>query len=106
MTILHYVADFFVGAFFCNAIPHLAAGVRGEPFPTPFAKPPGHGDSSPLVNFLWSFVNLLVALALYWWSPFLIGLNAALLVFLLGFLLMGISTSLHFGKVKADRPAR
>jgi hypothetical protein len=36
---MNYVAPFFLGAFFCNAIPHLANGLRGEPFQTPFAKP-------------------------------------------------------------------
>ena len=52
---MHYVAAFFAGAFLCNCIPHLDCGLRGAPFPTPFAKPRGIGDSSPLINVLWGF---------------------------------------------------
>jgi hypothetical protein len=40
-----YLALFFAGAFLCNAIPHLAAGTMGMPFPTPFARPRGIGNS-------------------------------------------------------------
>jgi len=58
------VAILFAGAFFCNCIPHLASGLRGEPFPTPFARPRGVGNSSPLANVLWGTANLAVALAL------------------------------------------
>jgi hypothetical protein len=32
----------------------------GEPFQTPFAKPPGEGLSTSTVNILWGFFNLLV----------------------------------------------
>jgi hypothetical protein len=49
---MNSVALFFAGAFLCNSIPHLTKGLQGEPFPSPFAKPPGKGNSSPLVNFL------------------------------------------------------
>jgi hypothetical protein len=37
---------FIAGAFLCNAMPYLTSGLQGTPFPTPFAKPPGVGDSS------------------------------------------------------------
>lgn len=43
-----HLAPFFAGAFLCNALPHLAAGLQGRPFPTPFATPHGVGDSPPL----------------------------------------------------------
>ena len=55
-----YVALFFAGAFLCNAVPHLVAGLQGQPFPTPFARPRGIGNSPPVVNFLWGLFNLLV----------------------------------------------
>ena len=61
---MDYVAAFLAGAFLCNCVPHLTCGLRGEIFPTPFAKPRGKGPSSPLVNFLWGFFNLLVGLFL------------------------------------------
>ncbi|VIO81173.1 hypothetical protein [Bradyrhizobium ivorense] len=54
------VAYFFGGAFLTNAIPHVVAGMMGEPFQTPFAKPRGEGLSTSTVNILWGFFNLLV----------------------------------------------
>jgi hypothetical protein len=55
------LAYFFGGALLMNAIPHLVSGVSGRPFPTPFASPPGRGLSSPVVNVLWTAVNLILA---------------------------------------------
>ena len=55
---------FLAGLVLCNAVPHLAAGLRGELFPTPFASPPGRGPSPPLVNAVWGVANLAVALLL------------------------------------------
>ena len=101
--LLRLVADFFAGAFLCNAIPHLVSGLLGEPFPSPFAQPPGRGLSSPVVNFLWGFLNLVIALALLSIARIEIGLNTPLILFLLGFLLLGLMTAHHFGKVRAGR---
>jgi hypothetical protein len=56
----HYVAWFFGGVFFANAIPHLVHGISGMPFHSPFATPPGEGISTPMVNVLWAFFNLAV----------------------------------------------
>jgi hypothetical protein len=56
-----YVAYFFAGAFLVNAVPHFVTGVTGRRFPSPFAKPPGKGESSPVVNVLWAALNLLIA---------------------------------------------
>ena len=58
-----FLAYFFGGAFFANALPHLMNGISGRSFQSPFAKPPGKGLSSPTVNVLWGFFNLAVA---YW----------------------------------------
>jgi hypothetical protein len=41
------VAYFFGGAFLVNAVPHFVNGVSGRRCPTPFASPPGKGESSP-----------------------------------------------------------
>lgn len=98
--LLRLVADFFAGAFLCNAIPHLTSGLQGVPFPTPFARPPGQGLSSPIVNFLWGFLNFVIALALLSIAHIEIGLNSPLIAFLLGFLLIGLLTAWHFGKVR------
>ena len=47
------VTQYFSGMFLCNAIPHLAAGLQGRTFPSPFASPPTIGHSSALVNVFW-----------------------------------------------------
>jgi hypothetical protein len=99
--LLRLVADFFAGAFLCNAIPHLASGLRGEPFPSPFAQPPGRGLSSAVVNFVWGFLNVVISLALLSIARIEIGLNTPLILFLLGFFLLGFMIARHFGKVRA-----
>ena len=57
----HELAYFFGGAFLANAMPHVVSGAMGRAFQTPFAKPPGEGLSSSIVNVAWGSVNLLVA---------------------------------------------
>ena len=102
MDFLHYLADFGAALFLCNCLPHLLCGLRGEPFPTPFAKPPGIGHSSPLTNFLWGTFNLVIGAALLCYSPFQPGLNWVSLVFLAGFVAFGSQTSRHFGSVRQN----
>jgi len=60
-----YVACFFAGAFLANFVPHFVHGISGDRFPTPFAKPPGRGLSSPTVNVLWALLNLIVGYELF-----------------------------------------
>lgn len=101
--ILHYIAVFFAGLFLTNCIPHLTASLRDEPFPTPFAKPPGEGLSSPLINFFWAAFNLCAGIALYIYSDISIGLNIETGVLLVAFLALGTHSSIHFGAVRAKR---
>ncbi len=61
MNWLHLVSYFFGGIFLANAIPHYVSGMMGQPFQTPFAKPPGEGLSSSTVNVLWGFLNAVVS---------------------------------------------
>ena len=61
MNVLAILAVFFGGVFCINAVPHIVSAVMGRPFPTPFAKPPGKGLSSTIVNVIWGFVNLCVS---------------------------------------------
>jgi hypothetical protein len=56
----HYVSYFVGAAFLTNAIPHFVSGTMGEPFQSPFAKPPGEGLSSSTVNVLWGAFNIAV----------------------------------------------
>jgi hypothetical protein len=99
MDWLHLISYFFGGAFLCNAIPHLASGVMGEPFQSPFAKPPGQGLSSSTVNVAWGFLNLIVAYVLiYRVGDFDLRATAHAAALGLGFILMGILGARHFGR--------
>jgi len=53
-----YAAYFLGGAFLVNAVPHFTNGVSGRRFPSPFASPPGKGESSPVANVLWGAFNV------------------------------------------------
>jgi|SRR5471030_839707 len=99
---MSFVAIFFAGAFLCNAMPHLTAGLRGEMFPSPFSKPHGKGPSSPLVNFLWGMLNALIGLALIVDYPFAPGVNVDSAAMLVGVLVMGVFSSVHFGRVRRE----
>jgi len=99
---MSFVAILFAGAFLCNAMPHLAAGLRGEMFPSPFSKPHGKGPSSPLANFLWGMLNALVSLALLVRNPFAPGVNVDSAAMLVGVLFMGVISSVHFGRVRRE----
>lgn len=97
---MNYVALFFAGAFLCNAIPHLCSGLQGLPFPTPFATPHGVGASPPIVNFFWGVANLLVGLFLLSRHEVTFGLNASFITVLIGVLVIGTFSSIHFGRVQ------
>jgi hypothetical protein len=101
MNPLDYLAYFFAGALICNSIPHLAAGLRGEPFPSPFSKPRGVGPSPALVNFLWGTSNLIGGIALLSIGPFSLGCNLPSAVLAAGFLAIGVPMSRHFEKVRS-----
>jgi hypothetical protein len=89
------------GALLCNCIPHLACGLQGAPFPTPFAKPRGVGNSPPLVNFLWGSGNLGLGVFILWRYLPTMAPGLALLALIVGFIAAGIPISLHFAKVAA-----
>lgn len=95
-----YIALFFAGAFLCNAVPHVVAGLQGMPFPTPFATPRGIGNSSPLVNFIWGGFNLGVGLYLLTLRPVTIGANVDCAVLATGAIAIGLYLAVHFGRVR------
>lgn len=95
-----YILDFVSGVFLANDVPHFTQGMSGHRFQTPFASPPGAGESSPLVNVLWGFANLaagFVLLGLAW--P---GTSFGWVLFGLGALLIAVFSALHFGKVRGQ----
>lgn len=94
-----YLLQFLSGALLTNSVPHYVQGVCGHRFQSPFAKPPGVGESSPRVNVLWGAANGVggaLLLHAFWptnalgWTLFAVG-NVALAVMLAG----------HFGRVRA-----
>jgi hypothetical protein len=98
-----YIAYFAGGLFLANAIPHYVAGVSGAKFQSPFAKPPGVGESSAIVNVVWGFVNFVVAGVLLCGVGHLqVGYNLPTLLAAAGFLLMGLFCASHFSKVRGN----
>ncbi len=97
---LGFILIFVAGALLANGVPHLVSGVRGDPFPSPFAKPPGRGNSSPMVNVLWGFANGLAGavLAIKWLPHDVAPIEDA--VCAAGFLVMALFCARHFGKVR------
>ena len=95
-----YVVYFFGGAFLVNAVPHFINGVSGRRFPTPFASPPGRGQSSPLVNVLWGAFNLAIGyLLLIQVGEFHVRQTPEVLLVGAGGLLMAVMLSRTFGRI-------
>jgi hypothetical protein len=99
-----FVLEFFAGAFLANGVPHFVQGISGNPFQSPFGKPPGVGESSPLSNVLWGFANLVAgALLLHFFRPHRPDGWAGWGLVGLGALVMAIQLATHFGNVRAAR---
>jgi hypothetical protein len=92
----HYIAAFFSGAFLANAVPHFIHGVSGDPFPSPFANPPGKGLSSPMVNVLWGCLNLVIGYLLLRVSKTSVQNKISMFVLFLGILAMSVQLSIVF----------
>jgi hypothetical protein len=92
----NYVAIFFSGAFLANVIPHFFHGISGDKFPTPFAKPPGQGLSSPLTNVLWGGLNMVVGFILFKAGKIETDNNLHWLVFFAGIMAISIMLSIRF----------
>ncbi len=97
-----YVAAFFAGAFFANVVPHFVHGISGNKFPTPFAKPPGKGLSSPLVNVVWALINLFFAYLLFGAGKIVSGDKILMLLFFAGIVFISIACSINFSKKHTD----
>jgi hypothetical protein len=93
-----YVACFFAGMFLTNTVPHFVQGISGERFPTPFAKPPGKGLSSPLVNVVWGLVNLVIGYVLFRRGQVSRGDTVAVAIFFAGIVVISVMGSVNFAK--------
>jgi hypothetical protein len=98
-----YLAYLGAGALLANAVPHFVAGISGSRFQSPFASPPGVGESSPLVNVLWGATNLVLGwLLLFGVGEVAIGITRDCLMVLLGVLATGVGLAIHFGSVRGS----
>jgi hypothetical protein len=97
-----YMARFFAGVFLANAVPHFVGGIQGRRFPTPFASPPGKGESSPTLNVVWGTANAVVGyVLLYHVGTFTVVQWREVGLVTLGGFLMGLRLSIVFGRVYA-----
>jgi hypothetical protein len=99
-----YLLQFVAGLFLANGAPHFVQGISGNGFPTPFATPRGVGESSPVVNVVWGFLNIAVGFALLWsFAPKGSDVVAEWAIVGLGVLLMAIMLATHFGRVRTRK---
>ena len=95
-----YLAYFFGGAFLANGVPHFVQGVSGNRFQSPFASPPGVGESSPSVNVVWGILNFAISYLLLGIDDFDPNPGSDLYIAALGFVLMALILAWHFGRVR------
>ena len=92
----HYFSGFLAGMFLSNCVPHFAKGVCGDPFPTPFSKPPGRGLSAPIVNVLWALFNLAAGFLLFRFGKVSTDDNLSVLLCFIGFICISMMSALNF----------
>lgn len=100
---------YFVGGFFTfNCLPHLVKGITGQTHMTPFKR-----VSSPVLNVVWSFTNIVLALYVLGlasgnggltlpWNANLSGMN--LWTFLAGGFAVGVYLANFWSNPKARLP--
>ena len=83
-------------------MPHFVQGICGHRFQTPFARPPGVGKSSPVVNVLWGFANLALGFALLWaFYPKGVEVDFEWALVWLGALVVALLLARHFGALRS-----
>jgi len=97
-----YLAYFFAGFFLANGVPHFVNGISGKRFPSPFASPPGRGESPPLVNVLWGLSNFFIGYTLIFKvGDFHFGMTRDVLMVGLGALVISVILSINFGRTRS-----
>lgn len=97
-----FVLEFVSGLFLANGVPHFVQGVCGHRFQSPFASPPGIGESSPLSNALWGFANFVVAFVLLWFfGPRGSDAGIGWILVGLGVLVAAVWLSIYFGRLRS-----
>ncbi len=98
-----YLAHFVAGLFAANGIPHFVNGISGKRFQSPFASPPGVGESSPLVNVIWGIINFIIGYVLiYGVGTFVCGFTLNVLVFGIGVLVAAAALASYFGRLRGS----
>jgi len=96
-----YLAYFFAGVFLANWVPHFVNGISGKRFQTPFASPPGVGESSPLVNVIWGMINFGIGLELILGvGDFVTYIRHAALMAGLGAFVTAVALAWYFGRLR------
>lgn len=93
----------YIGSAFClvNGIPHFVQGVCGHRFQSPFARPPGIGESSPLINVFWGWANFIISYLLFNLAgAFSIGVNLATGVFFSALIGSSAILAITFGRIR------
>jgi hypothetical protein len=102
-----YLTRFIAGLSLANGVPHFVNGISGKRFQSPFASPPGVGESSPLVNVIWGMANFVIGYVLiYAVGDFGSGLTLDALMIGLGALVTSAGLAIHFGRVRGDQENR
>ena len=97
-----FVLEFVSGLFLANGVPHFVQGVCGHRFQSPFASPPGVGESSPLSNALWGFANFGVAFVLLWFfTPHGPEAGIGWILVGLGVLIAAVWLATYFGRLRS-----
>jgi len=97
-----YLAYFAAGALLANGVPHFVHGISGKKFQSPFASPPGVGESSPLVNVVWGLANFIAGYALIMGvGSFSLGFTLDVLMAGLGAIGIAVALALHFGRLRS-----
>jgi len=98
-----YVAYFFAGALLANGVPHFVNGISGKRFQSPFAWPPGVGESSAVVNAIWGLINFGGFYAiLFGVGDFVFGINRGALIVAIGALVTALFLSAYFQRIRGQ----
>ena len=89
---MNMIKAVLTGMFLFNAVPHLVKGIAGETHMTPFRR-----VSSPILNVVWAFANITLALVIW-------GVDAQVWVFVSGGLFMSLANAWLFGRPNARFP--
>lgn len=97
------VRVFFCGFFLFNSLPHLVKGITGQMHMTPFKR-----VSSPYLNIVWAFVNIVISLLILGFDPRTGSLNTLtgtqVWVFLLGGFAISMADANLFSNPNAKLP--